>query len=205
MTNTRAERHRCLRWDVLSWVGLAFWFVGFLWNLSRESLWLLDLVVIPLTTTMYLLGFVAAIVGIAANRRWVAALSLIPVLVVLTLLVNPAWMIAPRAWFMLHRPLFTMALDTDPGRDYYGNELPLPLRFLTAEGKVSTMRIASGGVHHPDSRFFPQWIGIPDDAGGYLYDPGQSPEGADLYGDICEHPVDLGDGWWMCGLRDNGL
>jgi hypothetical protein len=29
---------------------------------------------------------------------------------------------------MLHRPLFDLALATDPGVDYHGNDLPPPLR-----------------------------------------------------------------------------
>ena len=56
-----------------------------------------------------------------------------------------------------------------------------------------------------DGRFFPQWIGIPDDAGGYIYSPSGSPAQADMYGMICSNPVDLGDGWWTCGLRNNGF
>ena len=48
--------------------------------------------------------------------------------------------------------------------------------------------------------FFPQWMGIPDDAGGYIWSPGASPEGVDLYGMLCQAPVNLGDGWWMCGM-----
>ncbi|WP_109526539.1 MULTISPECIES: hypothetical protein [Nocardia] len=52
--------------------------------------------------------------------------------------------------------------------------------------------------------FFPQWIGIPDGGGGYLYSPENSPAGVDLYGGPCVEPVDLGDGWWMCDLALTG-
>ena len=39
-----------------------------------------------------------------------------------------------------------------------------------------------------------------DDAGGYWYAPGASPAGHDMYGMICEEPVDLGGGWGECGM-----
>ncbi|MFV8160849.1 hypothetical protein ACNQVK_01610 [Mycobacterium sp. 134] len=169
----------------------AFW-----WYWSRTSLWFMDIVVGPLMAVLYLFGVVAVAVVLIRRRQWVAVAVAVPVLVVVTVFVNSAWVFAPRAWFALHRPLFEMALGTDPGHDYYGRELPWHLRFLSVHGRVSDQ---SG------SRFFPQWIGIPDDAGGYLYNPGRSPAGADLYGMVCRNPMDLGDGWWTCGLRTNGL
>lgn len=150
----------------------------------------------PLMGTLYLLGLVAVVAAAIGGRRWAVLATVVPVLVVVTVVVNSTWKVAPRTWFAMHRPLFERALETDPGDGYYGNQLPGWLQFLVAEGRVSNR----GG-----SRFFPQWIGIPDDAGGYLYDPNESPAGADLYGDICTNPVDLGGGWWMCGLRNNGL
>jgi hypothetical protein len=159
---------------------------------------LLDAVIIPATVLGYWIGFVMVIVAVIGRRRWAALLTLVPVVVVLTVLVNPGWIVAPRTWFMMHRPLFDAALETDPGAEYYGTKLPLPLRFLTADGRVSD-------EDQDGSLFFVQWFGIPDDAGGYIFSPGKSPEGKPLYGLWCKDPVDLGDGWWMCGLRDNGL
>lgn len=149
----------------------------------------------PLMGALYLLGLAAVVAAAIGGRRWVVLATVAPVLVVVTIVVNSTWKVAPRTWFAMHRPLFERALQTDPGKEYYGNQLPWTLRFLVAEGRVSV---------RDGSRFFPQWIGIPDDAGGYLYDPVESPEGVDMYGFICADPVDLGDGWWMCGLRDNG-
>jgi len=139
-------------------------------------MWILDLAIIPFTAVVYVFAFVMSILAVVASRRLVVLLTV--------------------AWFTVHRPLFDLALETDPGTDYYGNELPAPLRFLTADGRVSN---DNGNI------FFAQWLGIPDDAGGYIYNPGQSPEGADLYGLFCQDPVDLGGGWWMCGLADNGF
>jgi hypothetical protein len=197
MTGKDAGRDRLL-WDLLLGVGLALWLGGFVWHWSRPSLWILDLLVVPVAAVLYWFGFVAVVFAVIAGRRWVTVMTLVPVLVILTILVNPMWRVAPRTWFMLHRPLFNVALETDPGPDYYGNKLPLPLRFLTADGRVSD-------EEQNGSRFFAQWFGIPDDAGGYVYSPGKSPEGASLYGLFCRGPVDLGGGWWMCGLADTGF
>ncbi|MEU0496862.1 hypothetical protein [Mycobacterium sp. NPDC006124] len=181
---------------VLWWFGLACWSVAALWHFLRPpSLWLLDVVVQPLSVVLYVFGFGAVIVALVAQRRRTALLTVVPVMIVVTALVNPGWQVAPRAWFAMHRPLFDMALATQPGESYYGNALPLHLRFLSSGGRVSDQ---------DGSRFFPQWIGVPDDAGGYLYDPIRSPVGADLYGSSCRNPVDLGGGWWMCGLADTG-
>jgi hypothetical protein len=76
--------------------------------------------------------------------------------------------------------------------DYYV-ELPDDLAYLTASGLISCGR---------DSVFVPQWYGIPDDAGGFWYSPHESPEGYDMWGMICRNPVDLGDGWWECGMAE---
>jgi hypothetical protein len=159
-------------------------------------MWILDPVVSPVMAALYVGGLGAVAVALLERRLWLAVAIVLPVLLVATVVVNATWKVAPRTWFMLHRPLFERALETDPGTEYYGSQLPWALRFLVAEGKVS---------NRDGSRFFPQWIGIPDDAGGYLYNPIESPEGVDMYGFICADPVDLGDGWWMCALRNNGF
>ena len=59
---------------------------------------------------------------------------------------------------------------------------------------MSAVSVAGG-----EGLFFPQWVGVPDDAGGYVYSP-VSPEGADLYGPPCHQPHRLGGGWWTCNL-----
>ncbi|GAA4638712.1 hypothetical protein GCM10023114_45550 [Mycolicibacterium sediminis] len=163
-------------------------------------MWFLDLLLVPAMALLYGGGAVAVVVAVLVGRRWSAWVLVVPVIVVLTVLVNPGWRVASGAYFQVHRPLFDLALGTAPGPSYYGAPLPLPLRFLTVTGKVSSL-----GEEGSDGRFFPQWAGIPDDAGGYLYSPGGSPVGVDLYGSLCADPVDLGDDWWMCGLADNGL
>ncbi|MEV0669003.1 hypothetical protein [Mycobacterium sp. NPDC050441] len=183
-------------WVWVLWGGLACWLVGFWWHWSRTSWWIFDILMNPLMGALYLLGLAAVVVAAMRGRRWVVLATVVPVLVVVTVVVNSGWMLAPRMWFAMHRPLFDRALEADPGDDYYGNQLPWMLRFLTADGKASDQL---------GNRFFPQWIGIPDDAGGYLYNPNESPEGLYMYGLVCNNPVDLGGGWWMCGLRNNGL
>jgi hypothetical protein len=77
-------------------------------------------------------------------------------------------------------------------RDMYV-ELPREFAAFTAGGLTSCWR---------ETVFLPQWSGIPDDAGGYWYSPNESPQGWDMWGMICENPVDLGDGWWKCGMGD---
>lgn len=79
------------------------------------------------------------------------------------------------AWFEAHRADFTAAVARDARSDaYYGSRLPDDLRYPTIGGRFS--------------------------AGGYWYSPGVSPAGFDMYGMWCKDPVDLGDGWWSCGL-----
>ena len=99
-----------------------------------------------------------------------------------------------RAWFQDHRADFERAaadLPDDCCEEYYGEALPGDLRYLTVDGRVSRF---DGDL------FFPQWKALVDDAGGYWYAPGASPAGHDMYGMICEDPVDLGGGWWECGM-----
>ncbi len=77
-------------------------------------------------------------------------------------------------------------------RDMYV-ELPREYEAFTAGGLTSCWG---------ETVFLAQWSGIPDDAGGYWYSPRESPEGWDMWGMICRDPVDLGDGWWRCGMGD---
>lgn len=186
--------------------GLALWTVAMVYSFFRPSLWLLDLVAIPLMWIFAIAGLACIAAGafVAASerepdgrrsfRRAGRPALLIAAVLLVTATVGAWWQLAPRAWFTTHRALYAQALSTDPGPDYYGNALPLPLRFLSVGGKVSA---------GPDgARFFPQWIGTPDDAGGYWHSPARSPAGNDMYGMICTDPVPLGDDWWMCGMRD---
>lgn len=111
--------------------------------------------------------------------------------------------IAPRWWFATHRPFYEAAVSASvDSSDYYGEPLPIPLRWLSADGNVSSQCAVcdGGGPDAPRALFFAQWFGIPDDAGGYAYSPDRRPAGMDMFGMACLDPVDLGDGWWMCGM-----
>lgn len=79
----------------------------------------------------------------------------------------------------------------NPLPNYY-ESLPPWLAYVAVSGLVSTD--GNGTV------FVPQWAGIPDDAGGYIYSPGKSPEGMDMWGMGCKEPVRLDGDWWACGL-----
>jgi hypothetical protein len=184
------------RWLWVLGVGLACWTPGFLYHWIRPSLWILDLVLVPVMALLLFGGLAVTVLAVVKLRPGVAA-AMVP-MILATALVSPGYRVFPRAYFTLHRPLFEIARQTPPGADYYGNPLPLPLRFLSANGNVS--RVIGDGRDVSDIRFLPQWIGIPDDAGGYLYSPDGSPAGVDMYGMVCREPVDLGGDWWMCGL-----
>lgn len=107
----------------------------------------------------------------------------------------------PLAWFEEHRD------ELDEGAawaeanccldPYYGDALPEPLAHLTDGGRVAQDGEALPGQ---EAYFFVQWFGIPDDAGGFWWSPNASPSGNDMFGLHCQDPVDLGEGWWMCGM-----
>lgn len=70
--------------------------------------------------------------------------------------------------------------------------LPPSLAWTSVNGNVSPSR---GGVV-----FIPMWAGWRENAGGYWYSPDRSPEYDDMWGNPCLKPVDLGEGWWACGM-----
>lgn len=178
--------------------GALIWAIAALYWFLRPGLWILDLLLVPAAWLLGIGGLIMMAAGAGAlvrrSPRRAGALSAAALLALAaTVLLAPWWQFWPRGWFAVHRPLFAQALRTDPGRDYDGARLPFAVSFLTADGRVSQPR---DGI-----RFFPQWIGTPDDAGGYLYSPGRPPVDVDLRGAPCTSPADLGGGWWMCGLR----
>ena len=186
-------------------IGALLWIASMLGSFFRPDLSLLNLIAVPLMWVFWLLGVNLMIAGAVVlfrrspSRRGsvgsvVGALAMAVVVVVVFATVGMWSTMAPRTWFATHRALYQQALATDPGTEYYGTALPVHLRFLTSNGHVS--------AHRSNARFFPQWIGFPDDAGGYWYSPDRSPEGFDMYGMLCDAPADLGGGWWMCGMRD---
>ena len=140
------------------------------------------------------IAIVATVValGVVGGHRWLTLTTTALTLVLAAVLLN--WSsAAPQAWFRAHRALYDHVARTfEPDTSYYGSELPVWLRPLTANGRV---RRDESGL------FFPQWLGFPDNAGGYFYAPDRAPEGADMLGAICHGPEDLGGGWWVCGME----
>ncbi|MCL2543482.1 MAG: hypothetical protein FWE71_13640 [Nocardioidaceae bacterium] len=102
---------------------------------------------------------------------------------------------APRAWFEVHRKAFEAGVHAMPPSGADRSRLPIALMWLTVDGDTEG---EEAGSHI--AWFFPQWEGMPDDAGGYFYSPDRSPDGLDMRGMICRAPIDLGSGWWMCGM-----
>ncbi|KAB2811886.1 hypothetical protein F9L07_08585 [Pimelobacter simplex] len=97
------------------------------------------------------------------------------------------------AWFEAHRADFVTAASRGSGVDAAtGSRLPDDLRYLSIDGRVSRT--------DGNALFFAQWTAIPDDAGGFWFSPERPPSDFDMYGMLCTNPVDLGDGWWSCGM-----
>lgn len=134
-------------------VGLAMWVPSMGYFYFRPNLWILDWVVLPLAWLLTVVGIFLVVVGLVRARAAILAVVVLPIVLVVTLLLTSWWMVSPRGWFAVHRPLFDLALSVDPGASYYGADLPVHLRFLSATGKVSAR--PSG------ARFFPQWMGSP--------------------------------------------
>lgn len=188
MASSRPDQAR--RADLMITIGLLLLAAAVLWWWLRLSLWIFDLVLMPLSVLLAAGGIGLLFVGCRrSGRRWLGWV-LVPMVAGVVVLAAPYWS-APKVWFALHRPLYDAALAVQPETGYYGSRLPAHLSVLSVNGSSSV----AGGV-----RFFPQWVGTPDDAGGFLYSPAGPPVGFDMYGAACGAPVELGGGWWMCGL-----
>jgi hypothetical protein len=108
----------------------------------------------------------------------------------------------PSSYYATHRYAFNaVAAGVRNGSigstdDYYGRPLPWYLRDLSTSGTAAVV-----GEH--DSRpvvLLPQWLGIPDDAAGYLFVDGAPEPGltVDLFGEPVHvvGGINLGNGWW---------
>ena len=114
----------------------------------------------------------------------------------------------PPSYYRSHR--WGFAAVADGARDgtigasdaYHGKPLPRPLRDLSTDGRAAVI-----GQH--DGRpvvFLPEYLGIPDDAAGYVFYECVLP--ADFTLDLCGAPASLGgaeklgDGWWYARPGD---
>ncbi len=179
--------------------------VGFVELVDIPNLGLATLVVVPGELAVWLAatGLAAACVAVLMRGRWRAVAGTGALLVFVC---AGAWRtnwaaFSPDSYFAVHRAEFDrIAARVEAGElgnssDYYGEKLPLWFRDLSTDGRISDVSFGKGVV------FLPQVIGIPDDAGGYLYvrqsarDAGWS---ADLYGKPVrsDQARPLGGGWW---------
>ena len=108
----------------------------------------------------------------------------------------------PSSYYATHRYAFAAVAagvrDGSVGstEDYYGRALPWYQRDLSTLGTAAV-------VGKQDGRpvvFLPQWLGIPDDAVGYVFIDGVPEQGltVDLFGSRVHVAggTDLGNGWW---------
>lgn len=101
----------------------------------------------------------------------------------------------PVGWFEEHRDEFEEAAEWSDGRccvdDGSSIRLPDHLDHLSDNGRV----------HGGEGRFFfPQWFGIPDDAGGFWYSPDGRPGDMAVFGTGCFSRELLDDEWLSCGM-----
>jgi hypothetical protein len=161
------------------------------WASPRLLVWVLALV-------LGLVGWVLAEESLgAANTRWwwrvPANLGCLAALV--AVVAGPT--MTPTTRFDILRPGLDAVASSSvvaDAKDPSGSvSLPLRLAWTSANGKVDPSQ--DGAV------FIPMWVGWRDNAGGYWYSPDSSPEYADMWGLQCLEPIDLGDGWWACGME----
>jgi hypothetical protein len=109
----------------------------------------------------------------------------------------------PRSYYEVHRWGFAEVADLvqrgelgTTGDDYYGQRLPRYLADLSTNGRAATVAFQDG----KPVVFLAQYMGIPDDAIGFVYFDGV-PD-SDLLIDLFGYPAtfadgeQLGDGWW---------
>ncbi|WP_238015605.1 hypothetical protein KZZ52_55590 [Dactylosporangium sp. AC04546] len=175
--------------------------------MPNESL--LALVVPPFELALWLTAAALTVVAIAgfkgsAVMRVVAAV----VLLAATIQFNNWSVFEPRSYYWSHRWAFAAVADgvrhgTIGASDtYYGEPLPRTLRDLSTNGRAS----AIGRYGGRPVVFLPEYLGIPDDAAGYVFYEGVLPVGftLDLYGAQAslDGAENLGDGWWYARPGD---
>lgn len=189
----------------LTATALCLLLVGLVELLDIPNLGLLTLLVVPGELAVWLTAtaVTATCAAVLLRGRW-RAVAVVGALVVLV--AAGAWRanwaaFSPDSYFAVHRGEFDViasrveAGELGNSKEYYGEKLPLWLRDLSTDGRISDVSFGEGVV------FLPQVIGIPDDAGGYLYvreSARSSDWSADLYGKLVssDRARPLGGGWF---------
>ncbi|RHA40981.1 hypothetical protein D1825_09330 [Cellulomonas rhizosphaerae] len=182
------------------------WSAHWSWSLAVRHALPADLSVLthlrgPLGAVRAVAALVGAVLTVwlvarLASRGWAVVACLVSAFVALCALSGPPWY-GPRATFEVMRADLVEAaaqrVDQVDADSYLGTRLPAHLAALSESGTTLTR---DGTV------FFPQWFGIPDDAGGYFYTAsGEPPTGWDMFGEPCTEPLPLEPHWWACGMN----
>lgn len=201
-----------LRWIAVGVLAIALWLWGATgalgltlneWGLLPEVLRPLTRPRGPFAITQFWALMTASWATIAffalrRSRRWIS----VPIAVVAPLVVwfglsqLPGHTVQNR--FDVLRPelerVAALPVVTDNPRPDYNEDLPGDLAYAAVYGLISTD--GRGAV------FVPQWAGIPDDAGGFIYWPYDGEPRWDMWGMMCNSPEHLDGQWWACGMRD---
>lgn len=183
----------------LAWSGVAY---IELVRLPKD--WVLIYAVPPFEATVWLVAAMATIY-LAKTRLVPSVTTRAAVAIAMAVLMvhfNNWAFVEPRSYYATHRGSFEHAAELvragEVGKsdEYYGEKLPRALIDLSADGNASVVGQQDG----KPVVFLPQWLGIPDDAGGYIYYDGElrSDTEVDLYGRLVggSEMRELGNGWW---------
>jgi hypothetical protein len=193
------------------WVGcvLAWVPVVLVEMISIPNEWLLLFVVPPLELVLWLFAGWLTLRLLTRTRpgRLVRAAAVLAFWVLCLHFTN--WgVFHPSSYYATHRYAFNaVAAGVRNGSigstdDYYGRALPWYLRDLSTLGTAAVVGEQDSGP----VVFLPQWLGIPDNAVGYVFvdGPPEPDLTADLFGELVHVAggIDLGDGWWYLRLGD---
>lgn len=181
----------------VSWAGVALVELN---NLRNEGPLALVLPVVEI------LAWVAAVLATTATVRRVVdsrvATTAVLVVVIASATYLTNWsLLDARSYYATHQSAFRQVaalLDSAAFARIGDNAAPLPLLLQDVSTTGNAVVVGSqGGV---PVWFLPQWLGIPDDAGGYVYFDGQPR--SDVVIDLFGRGAHLGqgeylsDGWW---------
>ena len=101
----------------------------------------------------------------------------------------------PQQYYALHKVEFYLTEKWIEENNIVTSEkhtvdLPISLKHFSATGSVY--------LSIDNSVLVPRWVGIPDDAGGYVYAT-SNPGAIEALGSVCQ-AVHLDGNWWHCGM-----